>query len=120
MRWPQESAIIRRDDQLARTRRLSIWIAGGAAAASVGLAAALGSALPGHSVTSAGQSSSGTTGTTAGSGTGGTGTGQGSGQGSGSASGPGRTPRAHHRRISAPRHAPAPASAPPVVSSGGS
>ena len=28
MRWPHESAITRRDGQLARTRRLSLWVAG--------------------------------------------------------------------------------------------
>jgi len=118
MRWPQESAVIRRDDQLARTRRLSIWIAGGAAAASVGLAAALGSALPGHTVTSAGKSAaSTTTGAPSGSGAG---TSPGSGQGTSTNAGSGRAPRTRHHRISAPRHAPAPASAPPVVSSGGS
>jgi len=48
MRWPQESAITRRDANLARTRKLSARIAGGATAASLGLAAALGYALPGH------------------------------------------------------------------------
>jgi len=42
MRWPHESAIARRDEYLATTRRLSIWIAAGAAAASLGLAGALG------------------------------------------------------------------------------
>jgi hypothetical protein len=42
MRWPHESAITRRDEHLVRTRRMSVWIAGGATAASVGLAAALG------------------------------------------------------------------------------
>src|SRR5450432_1173693 len=55
MRRPLESAITRRDDHLARTRRLSLWIAGGAAAASVSLATAFGFALPGHAVTSGGQ-----------------------------------------------------------------
>ena len=53
MRWPQESAIARRDDHLARTRRLSLWIVGAATAASFALATAFGFALPGHSVSSA-------------------------------------------------------------------
>lgn len=95
MRWPHESAITRRDDHLARTRKLSIWIAGGATAASLGLATALGYALPGHAVTTG--SASQTSGAS----------GQGStGQGNGG--------------ITPPAQAPAPAYAPPVVSSGGS
>ena len=103
MRWPQESAITRRDEHLAITRRLSVWVAGGATAASLGLAVALGFALPGHTATStapaAGRSGSGSRqgGPSAGSGS------------------------AHHRRgLTPPRHAPANAVAPPVVSSGGS
>jgi hypothetical protein len=103
MRWPQESAITRRDEHLAITRRLSMWVAGGATAASLGLAGALGFALPGHtatSTTSAGQSGSGSR--------------QGSGPSTGSGS-------AHHRRgLTPPKQAPANAAAPPVVSSGGS
>lgn len=103
MRWPQESAITRRDDHLARTRKLSVWIAGGATAASVGLAAALGYALPGHAVTSGHQPPAGQTST---------GTGSGSGQGSGSGNGGGN--------LAPPQQAPAAPAAPPVVSSGGS
>ncbi|HEX9032433.1 MAG TPA: hypothetical protein VF834_11350 [Streptosporangiaceae bacterium] len=108
MRWPHESAITRRDEHLARTRRLSIRIAGGATAASFGMAAALGFALPGKTATSSAQSpSQPATGTQQGSGTStGTGTTQGSGH--------------HHHRLSAPAQAPAPAPAPPVVTSGGS
>jgi hypothetical protein len=111
MRWPHESAITRRDEHLARTRRLSIWIAGGASAASFGLAAALGFALPGHSV------SSGTTSHAN------TGTGRSSGQGSGPSGSSGRTGSArhhHHRRLAPPAQPPGNTGAPPVVSSGGS
>lgn len=108
MRWPHESAITRRDEHLARTRKLSIWIAGGATAASLGMAAALGFALPGKTATTSAQSPGQTnTGTSQGSGTStGTGTAQRSGH--------------HHRRLSAPAQAPAPAPAQPVVTSGGS
>ena len=111
MRWPHESAITRRDEHLARTRRLSVWIAGGATAASFGLAAALGFALPGHTVTagtqSAGQPS---------------GSGQGSGSGGASGQGTGQRTRTahHHRRLAPPSQAPVNTGAPPVVSSGGS
>ena len=104
MRWPHESAITRRDEHLARTRRLSVWIAGGASAASFGLAGALGFALPGHSVSSASSShaSSGS---------------QGSGQGTGGRTG---SARHHHRRLAPPAQPPGNTGAPPVVSSGGS
>jgi len=107
MRWPQESAIIRRDEHLARTRRLSTWIAGGATAASLGLAAALGFALPGHAVTAGTKSASQS--------------GAGSGQGSGSGhSGRGTRSGQHRRALAPPTQPPASSSAPPVVSSGGS
>ncbi len=107
MRWPHESAITRRDEHLARTRRLSIWIAGGASAASFGLAAALGFALPGYSVSS-GSTSHARTGSS----------GQSPGSGGGSAR---RTGSAHHhRRLAPPSQAPGNTGAPPAVSSGGS
>jgi hypothetical protein len=106
MRWPHESAITRRDEHLARTRKLSVWIAGGATAASFGLAAALGFALPGHTVTAGSQSAGQTS----------SGSGQASGQGTGHRAGTGN----HHRRLSPPRQAPVNTGAPPVVSSGGS
>jgi hypothetical protein len=108
MRWPHESAITRRDEHLARTRRLSIWIAGGASAASFGLAAALGFALPGHSV------SSGTTTHAS------TGAGRSSAQGTGTGSGQRSGSARHHRRLAPPTQAPGNTGAPPAVSSGGS
>jgi hypothetical protein len=104
MRWSYESAITRRDEHLARTRRVSMWLAGGATAASLGLAAALGFALPGHTATSAARSTAQS--------------GSGSGQRSGRATGSGS---AHNRgALTPPRQSPASSSAPPVVSSGGS
>jgi hypothetical protein len=106
MRWPHESAITRRDEHLARTRKLSVWIAGGATAASFGLAAALGFALPGHTVTAAKQSAGQTS----------SGSGHASGQGTRHRTGTGH----QHRRLSPPRQAPVNTGAPPVVSSGGS
>lgn len=104
MRWPHESAITRRDEHLARTRKLSVWIAGGATAASFGLAAALGFALPGHTATTSTAQSPGqtTTGST-------------NGAGTGTATG-----KRHHHRLAPPQQAPAPAPAPPTVTSGGS
>jgi hypothetical protein len=104
MRWPQESAITRRNEHLAVTRRISIRVAGGATAASLGLAVALGSALPGHTATSTAPAA------------------RQSGSGSRQAGGPNAgSGSAHHRRgLTPPRQAPANAGAPPVVSSGGS
>lgn len=40
--------VARRDDRLAYLRRLSLWIAGGAAAATLALGTAFAHALPGH------------------------------------------------------------------------
>jgi hypothetical protein len=111
MRRPRSSAALRRDDRLDRTRRLSAWIAGGATAASVGLAGLLGAAIPGHAATGS-QHPSGQTGTGA---TGRQGTGQPSQPTSGGSQ---AHPRRHH--ISAPASPPSASTAPPVVSSGGS
>ena len=106
MRWPHQSAITRRDEHLARTRRLSIWIAGGASAASFGLAGALGFALPGHSV------SSGTTPHAR--------TGHSAAQRTGTGQRSGAARHHHHRRLAPPAQQPGNTGAPPVVSSGGS
>jgi hypothetical protein len=101
MRWPHDSAIARRDEQLVRTRRLTVWIAGGATAASLTLAAALGFALPGHAASSGSQANhAGSSGTS----------GAGGSQG----------PAGQHSKLSPPRHKPRNSGAPPVVSSGGS
>jgi len=106
VRWPQENAITRRNEHLARTRRLSIWIAGAATAASVGLAAALGFALPGHAASSGAPPSSGA----------------GANQNSGGAGGSGGSTGSagQHRKLAPPQQAPSNSGAPPVVSSGGS
>jgi hypothetical protein len=42
-------AVERRDSHLLRIRKLSLWLAGGAAAVSLGLGTAFAHALPGHS-----------------------------------------------------------------------
>jgi hypothetical protein len=104
MRWPHDSAITRRDEQLARTRRLTAWIASGATITSFGLAAALGFALPGHAA-------SASSGTSSHAGAGRNGTARSGSQGQGSA---------RHRRLSPPHRAPANSGGAPVVSSGGS
>ena len=107
MPWQHHSAVTRRDEQLARTRRLTIWIAGSASAASFVLAAALGFALPGHAASSgthathpAGSASHGRT----------------NGQGPGSRSHSGRA----HRKLAPPAKPPANSGGAPAASSGGS
>ena len=119
---PVHSATARRDSRLIRVRALSVWIAGGAVAASLGLGTAFAQALPGHARISASRpagspptaapSAAAPSATTASAGA------------SAAASRP--LPR-HHRTLAPPAQPPAstpppPASppAPPVVSSGGS
>jgi hypothetical protein len=110
MRWPQDSAITRRDEQLARTRRLTTWIASAATISSLGLAAALGFALPGHAANASAGSSR-----QAGSGSSGT-----AGSGSQRQGSVGQGSAHRHRRLAPPHHAPANSGGAPVVSSGGS
>ena len=98
MRRPLESAVVRRDDQLIRTRRLSAWLAGGATATSLGLAGVLGLAIPGHAAPLRGHPAAvkpapRTTGSHG---------------------------HARRHRITPPSAPPSSSSAPPVVSSGGS
>jgi hypothetical protein len=50
MRRP-DTAIARRDDLLARTRRLTLLVAGGASAATIALATVLGLSIPGKAAT---------------------------------------------------------------------
>jgi hypothetical protein len=105
MRWPHD-AFTRRDELLVRTRRLTLWIAGCATMASIGLAAALGFALPGHG-TSQGAGSAGQAGT-------------GAGQGTGTGSSHGQGGAGQHRKLTPPRHPPAGSAGQPAASSGGS
>jgi hypothetical protein len=120
MREHTHEASKRRDDGLARIRKVTFWITGGAAAASLGLGTAFAQQLPGHSGTATSAGTSATiggaprTGASAQSGA--------SGRAGGSG---GRTSgRQHQHALAKPKQAPQqPASnpaPPPVVSSGGS
>lgn len=134
MRGPHEPlarAVARRDDNLARTRKLTGWIVGGATAASFALAGALGYALPGHSyaaTTPTGHTGSvtgqhGSTGGGAGGGgSGATGSGSSGSGGSGSQGGStnGGTSNGDGGGLAPPQQPPQTSTAPPVVSSGGS
>jgi hypothetical protein len=64
MPQPADHAARRRDDRLARARRLTLWVAGGAAAASLGLGTAFAQALPGHRAAAAATQPGGTRPTT--------------------------------------------------------
>ncbi len=132
MHWHGESNVARRDDRLGRVRRLTYLIAGGATAASVGLATVLGVVIPGRAAASGIRVPSGQSGQSS------RGSGQ-SGQGSGQS---GRVPGAPgtvqaspatmaDQRVTGlaamaagglkpPSQPPAGSSSPPVVSSGGS
>jgi hypothetical protein len=115
MREHLHVASARRDDRLARIRKLTLWISGGAAAASLGLGTAFAHALPGHSASSQTTSSGAAAGTGS---PGGAGSPSGSPAG-GSASGA-KHARHHHHKLAKPQQQPVQTPAPPVVSSGGS
>src|SRR5215475_7336629 len=98
MRQHVHLASRRRDQRLAMTRKLTLWITGGAAAASLGMGTALAHAVPGHA-----SSSTGTTGKPA----------------PASSTAPPKPATSHpqpqHTRLSQPPQQPAHTSAPPVV-----
>src|SRR5215471_5107785 len=54
MRQHAHIASRRRDERLAMVRKLTLWITGGAAAASLGLGTAFASAVPGHATPATG------------------------------------------------------------------
>jgi hypothetical protein len=111
MRTHVHSASRRRDERLAMVRKLTLWITGGAAAASLGLGTAFASAVPGHA---------GTTGTSA------TPSSSTAPQQSGATTtSPAAKPAGSQRsrqpsQLSQPQQQPAQTTAPPVVTSGGS
>jgi hypothetical protein len=112
---------MRRDEGLARIRKISLWITGGAAFASLGLGTAFAHALPGHA--SAATSTGGAT--VSGSPRTGAGAAQSGGPAQSGARTSGKTGSRRHQHAPAkPAQAPQqPASnpaPPPVVSSGGS
>ena len=103
-------AVRRRDERLSRTRKMSLWVAGGAAAASLGLGTAFAHALPGHGAAASGAQPAGP------------GSGQQNGTGQPAASpsaGPARQ-HARHHNLAPPQQPPATTQAPPQTTSGGS
>jgi hypothetical protein len=107
MREHQHHASRRRDEGLARIRKISLWITGGAAFASLGLGTAFAQELPGHTSAGTRPDDRSTVRSTSGQ------------PGSGTARG-----HRHQNALGPPTQAPQqPASIPappPVVSSGGS
>jgi hypothetical protein len=103
MRQHVHIASRRRDDRLAMVRKLTLWITGGAAAASLGLGTAFATAVPGHAGTAG---TSGTSSSTAPQHSGATTT------------SPAAKPAGS--QLSQPQQQPSQTTAPPVVTSGGS
>jgi hypothetical protein len=106
-------ASARRDDRLARIRKLTLWVGGAAAAASLGLGTAFAHALPGHAATAARTTPTKAATPAAGS------------PGGGQSAAPSVSTSPQHSRhnrapLAKPTQQPAPTQAPPVVSSGGS
>ena len=115
MPWPADRAAARRDAMLGRTRRVSVWIAGGAAAATLGLGTAFAHALPGHGAPATSRTSASSTSRQAGSAGQGGSAGQ-AGNTVGSQSGQG----SQSSQLQQPQQPPAPSPAPPQAVSGGS
>jgi hypothetical protein len=125
MRWPPEPAIARRDDLLARTRRVSLFVAGGATAASIGLATVLGLSIPGKAATTTGTQAPAPTPNLAPAGShqgraGHHGTSAKHGTGTKHRTGAKHRTGTKHAHLAPPTQPPSSSSAPPVTSSGGS
>jgi hypothetical protein len=126
MRRPPQRTIARRNDLLARTRSVSLVVAGGATAASIGLATILGLSIPGKAATAGtkAQTPTGSHQGTASSGQQGTRTKHGTGtrtkHGTRSKHGTGTRHGAKHSHLAPPTQPPSSSSAPPTTSSGGS
>lgn len=108
MRQHVHLASRRRDERLAMVRKLTLWITGGAALASVGLGTAFATANPGHAAGTTGTTSTSAPASPASSGTGSTRTAAPTSAGT------------QHSQLSQPQQQPAQTTAPPVVTSGGS
>ena len=118
MPLPADHAARRRDQRLARARRLTLWAAGGAAAASLGLGAAFAHALPGHHSSAPGAASGATSAGTQPTGTQPAGTQPTGTQPTGTQ--PTGAPASPRQQISPPAQPPATTTAPPQTTSGGS
>ncbi len=105
----------RRDERLALIRKLTVWITGGAAAASLALGVAFAAAIPGHASAGTSGASATTSGSTgsdqAESGSAGTGS---------ASSGSGNSGSGSSGQLAPPAQQPTQTTAPPVVTSGGS
>jgi type IV secretory pathway TrbL component len=110
MRQHVHIASRRRDDRLAMVRKLTLWITGGAAAASLGLGTAFATAVPGHAGTTG---TSGTSSSTAPQHSGASTT-------SPAAKPAGSQHSSQSSQLSQPQQQPSQTTAPPVVTSGGS
>jgi hypothetical protein len=105
MREHAHIAARRRDERLAHIRKLTLWVTGGAAAASLGLGVAFASAVPGHAASSPGTTGSATPASSA---------------RSSPASGGTSGAQSSQSQLTQPQQQPAHTTAPAVVTSGGS
>jgi len=108
MRQHVHSASRRRDERLVMVRKLTLWITGGAAAASLGLGTAFATANPGHAAGTTGTTSTSAPDSPANSGTGSTRTAAPKSAGT------------QQSQLSQPQQQPAHTTSPPLVTSGGS
>ncbi len=115
-------AVRRRDERLSRTRKMSLWVAGGAAAASLGLGTAFAHALPGHRAAASGAQPAGPAPVSRTGPDSRTGPAAGNGAGQPAASPSAAPARQHprHHNLAPPQQPPATTQAPPQTTSGGS
>jgi hypothetical protein len=109
-------AVRRRDERLSRIRRVSLWVAGGAAATALGLGTAFAHALPGHAAVATGARPTGARQAQPGAGQAQPGAGPAA---PGSAAAPVRRHN-RHQSIAPPQQLPVTTQAPPQTVSGGS
>jgi hypothetical protein len=114
MREHVHTASRRRDQRLAQIRKITLWIGGSAAAASLGLGAAFAHAVPGHAASSTASSTTQPGATPSASADSGSAS-------AGSASAGSASPSASKQtQLAQPRQQPTQTSAPHTVTSGGS
>ena len=116
-------AVRRRDERLSRIRRVSLWVAGGAAATALGLGTAFAHALPGHAAVATGARPTGARQAQPGAGQAQPGAGQAQPRAGPAAPGSAAAPVRRHNRhqsIAPPQQLPVTTQAPPQTVSGGS
>lgn len=112
MREHVQMASRRRDERLARIRKITLWIGGSAAAASLGLGTAFADAVPGHASAATSTPGSSATSTAPAS--------SGSASSGSAKPAPARSSASQPTQLQPPQQQPAQTAAPHKVTSGGS